>query len=657
MGFFSGRRSEDNGQSLNLNEPQSVVRVIRSRFYGKHAGKNRAPSHAHAETASFPASASVSTSVSASPSTADTQPPRSHPLKSYPSQNGISSSSKLPSSSTRPERPTHVTATSSNGSHAHVPTSAHPHAASSIHPSPSRPSISSISTSPRARPVNANTMHASPSRTSTDAITLTLAQRLQELATANADGLLNDDEYRLLRQDLFDRLAGGSAIPQEAPVVPVHNPAIIDPGPSRHSHSRQTSFYDTQSTRASSTTSKRSLSSTVTGLLKRATSRRRASGPSEFSDTASVFSTTSTAQRSIYQQTVSHRTLTKQGSDVSLATDYAASPRLSRTESSLKRPTRERSHSMSRSIRSSRKGAMPPPSSFPSANAPATPYQTAPIDGSADDEYLRSTDDIRREIEAVEAEGKRLLDAFNGLELSTLVKKQRDPGMSNDGRLRAGSGSQYGGGSSRMDVDSQSIRSNLTNRTGHSSAAPPRPSESNGSNGLNGLSHLNRNRRNASTSNSAASLYRKNSISAMSTHSKSSMNPHIPPTPTTPSRLPSRLRLGSTSSVNLVRSSSHLPLAPVAERVDPPLPNSNLSNPPLTPHTPHLPPTPRTPHRTLRGFPSESDAMSEMGDEMHEEMNDIRRRKAEVTARYEARVEYLRARLKGAELREKLLKT
>lgn len=38
------------------------------------------------------------------------------------------------------------------------------------------------------------------------------------------------------------------------------------------------------------------------------------------------------------------------------------------------------------------------------------------------------------------------------------------------------------------------------------------------------------------------------------------------------------------------------------------------------------------------------------------EMADIRRRRAEVTARYEARIEYLRARLKGAELREKLMK-
>ena len=44
--------------------------------------------------------------------------------------------------------------------------------------------------------------------------------------------LSSDDEYRLLRQDLFDRLAGGSAIPQEAPIVPVNNP--VDPSRAYH---------------------------------------------------------------------------------------------------------------------------------------------------------------------------------------------------------------------------------------------------------------------------------------------------------------------------------------------------------------------------------------------------------------------------------------
>ena len=67
---------------------------------------------------------------------------------------------------------------------------------------------------------------------------ITLAQRLSELATANSEGLLryvhvsprdvgmlivrvSDDEYRLLRHDLFERFAGNSQIPTEAPIVPI----------------------------------------------------------------------------------------------------------------------------------------------------------------------------------------------------------------------------------------------------------------------------------------------------------------------------------------------------------------------------------------------------------------------------------------------------
>ncbi len=38
------------------------------------------------------------------------------------------------------------------------------------------------------------------------------------------------------------------------------------------------------------------------------------------------------------------------------------------------------------------------------------------------------------------------------------------------------------------------------------------------------------------------------------------------------------------------------------------------------------------------------------------EMTDIRRRRAEVMGRYEERLGYLRAKLKGAELHEKLLR-
>ena len=67
---------------------------------------------------------------------------------------------------------------------------------------------------------------------------------MNELAVANSQGLLeyevsflfeetllrfiltcyltpSDDEYRLLRQNLFERLASGSSVPTETPIVPV----------------------------------------------------------------------------------------------------------------------------------------------------------------------------------------------------------------------------------------------------------------------------------------------------------------------------------------------------------------------------------------------------------------------------------------------------
>lgn len=57
----------------------------------------------------------------------------------------------------------------------------------------------------------------------------------------------------------------------------------------------------------------------------------------------------------------------------------------------------------------------------------------------------------------------------------------------------------------------------------------------------------------------------------------------------------------------------------------------------------------------LQGSMSTMDEDSEMT-ALETELSDIRRRRQEVTARYQDRLEYLRAQLKGAELREKLLR-
>jgi hypothetical protein len=37
----------------------------------------------------------------------------------------------------------------------------------------------------------------------------------------HANSNRSDDEYRLLRQNIFERLASGSSVPQEAPLVPI----------------------------------------------------------------------------------------------------------------------------------------------------------------------------------------------------------------------------------------------------------------------------------------------------------------------------------------------------------------------------------------------------------------------------------------------------
>lgn len=79
---------------------------------------------------------------------------------------------------------------------------------------------------------------------------VTLAERLNELAMANADGLLryvssygifivlilvySEDEYRMLRQNLFERFSSVSNIPTENPIVPAMLPRLQPVGTRRN---------------------------------------------------------------------------------------------------------------------------------------------------------------------------------------------------------------------------------------------------------------------------------------------------------------------------------------------------------------------------------------------------------------------------------------
>lgn len=263
-------------------------------------------------------------------------------------------------------------------------------------------------------------------------------------------------------------------------------------------------------------------------------------------------------------------------------------------------------HSIARGMR--RLGTVMPPSSFPIRNL--DPKHTPSIltsDASPDDEKVKSSQDIRLEIEAMEAEGRRLLDAFNGLELSALTRSQhmsghpplprspsisamnrRNGGEHTDSLLTAG-GSASGRGTPHhgSDADGISLRSTTSYGTSVSQPRSYRPHPS---------------LRTAGQLASAAS--RKRSMSSLSSRARV-------PSSAPPALAHARLaELGSVSSVNLLR---------------------------------------------LQGSMSTMDEDPEMT-ALEAELSDIRRRRQEVIARYQDRVEYLRAQLKGAELREKLLR-
>jgi hypothetical protein len=296
-------------------------------------------------------------------------------------------------------------------------------------------------------------------------------------------------------------------------------------------------------------------------------------------------------------------------------------------------------------------GATPPPSSFRlngTSDSPSTSTLTPSMSlalrtpshshspslspsATHTDPDNPSSSELKHQIAALEAEGGRLVDAFNGLELSALTRHHpprtpsvrrvrmgtggsdygsRGGGSEHGGR---GGGSEYGGsvhlstgGGTPCDVDAQSTYS----ASAASSVSQPRSQPQ---------SHRNNSLR-APLSTSASA--RKRSMSSMSSRAHVAANGSTHASQNSPGLTLSKLReLGSVSSVNLVRDSSvHLP--------------STVHNSPV------------------REVPDDDVSIAVL----ENELSDIRRRRGEVMARYQARLEYLRAQLRGAEMREKLMR-
>ncbi len=473
--------------------------------------------------------------------------------------------------------------------------------------------------------------------------------------TLEIESQVSDDEYRLLRQNLFERL-GNSTIPRENSLVPT-------PGPSRpRPPQSECSFVDmishgltcfsapqrSDSVRTPSLQSKGTVSSTVSGLFRR-TSRRKASTDTDtlHSDTTSLLSAGSNSPGT-FTRRLFQISLMKQSSVVSLRLDNSAATHENGSVSYLASPGRPDgpskpitpSVSRSSTTRSKRKAPAPtPPSAFHHRmnGVEQRRIQSRLLDEDLDDDVLKSSKEIHAQIEAVEAEGRRLMDAFNGLELSALTRKSQPNPISTLQSAahflqRLDSFENGWSPQSSKDPDGISMHSTTSNGTNHRS--PVR-------------SH--RTAPNTPLVSQPVSLARKTSLSSISSRGRGGSASGAPYIPTLPSSL-GRLWSGSSSSVNLARSTSHLPLATVTEgqsiegnkrplRLD-----TSLSVP--------SGPTPTSPRNWKNGVIGDDEDLAALETEMAE----IRRRRTEVMGRYEERLGYLRAKLKGAELHEKLLR-
>lgn len=600
MGFFSSRKAEDNENYVIATTggtgDKSVVHVIRSRFYGRK-GKER-----------------------------EEEPP------TYLSPDA--SVAQTPATSASPSAPR--TSTSNRSAGPSVLRNQNDHSLPST-PSKKKPSpLSSPITTTRVRDDAHSKATSAVPRKTTDTVTVTLAERLNELAVANSEGLLNDDEYRLLRQNLFERFATSTAVPTENPVVPAARPRPNKTGasPDGQVPSRPLSNFHIDVPRPTSIHSRNSMASGVADLFRRATGRTASSGTKEISDTSSVWSATSTASN-IFKLP---RVLSRKGSVSSVRTDTSraqvdtisiSSRRGGHASSSQGHSDTSHFSPTSRSTAASIRRMATPPSSFPGRIIGQEPKISRNIYNVFDEDNLKTSQEIKDEIMAVEAEAKRLMDAFSGLELTTLTKNQRHhirPTLRSSewGKGSTGESNWTGSnGRSRIDLldnDGLSVQSGTSGGTSPS-FDPSSMSRSAYSVRKAGRLKATPNQLLSMSSKSRpSSLRRENSSSSVTSMEKRGgrvVKP--PPVPVLPMM---HLHSASRSNVSLAARSSvgYLPIMPEEDK--------SMSG-----------------TDTLRLEQDEDD-----------EMEDIRRRREEVSVRYEARLEYLRAKLKGAQLHEKLLR-
>ncbi|KAK0223257.1 hypothetical protein IW262DRAFT_1458260 [Armillaria fumosa] len=360
---------------------------------------------------------------------------------------------------------------------------------------------------------------------------MSLAQRLNELASANSEGLLDDDEYRLLRQDVFERHARHVSVAATPPQVTSRGRSIPK-----------------QSPPPPTSPSKPSVSFSVTGLFRRATSRKPAKD-------VPAASSSNPLKRAFIPRMLSR----KQSVDMtSIRTTSSGNDAysISLHKATLSPGTFSPPHSPTRSTHPKR--IITPPSH--------TQVDSSINDDIFEDGGLTTTKGLRQFIKELETERQRVLKAFDELETSAAEQQA----MAN--ALPVGTHTKVASSSMLLP------EGHITNQASNDA-----------------VWSISRSKSFSQKSSGPNSIRRKGSVSSVSSQGTSLLSVNRPTL---------------SSHTSLSRSSGHLPL----------------------------------------GIRS-SETVG-----LEDDMTAIQRRRLQVTHRYDARLEYLRARLKGAELHEKLLK-
>ncbi|KAG6891383.1 hypothetical protein C0992_008094 [Termitomyces sp. T32_za158] len=444
---------------------------------------------------------------------------------------------------------------------------------------------------------------------------MALAQQLAELALANSQGLLkylhlsrrhscglistsSDDEYRLLRQNLFEQHSTTALVPVEAPILPVARPG-------RTSSSRRVRIADTPiiqespASRKSYAHGKNSFTASVTSLLKRGSGDKASASPD--------IQSTSPNKAGLIPRLHKKASQLFSGRDRRLSSTNAGSSMIQPSYMDSSRTQ----HPLTAPLRYSQRATIP---TFPSAQ-----LVTSSSSEIFDDRNLSTVKDIRAAIIATEAEAERLLEAFNDVEsLASFRVTQK-----NARRLRA---------TTPDHVTAVMDGSNWRKSTPAKFSQPkqqvyypvPMGEKVTDDSSIRSVSPSTKTGllRSKSFSSLRSKLNPASALSARVSASASSPPPSILHKKNSMSSIASQAKFGIASDLNLSRSNGHFSLYKLSEAED----------------------------VMDADFPEAVD----MDD--NPEVFEIQRRRDEVIARYDARLEYLRARLKSAELRERLMR-